>query len=390
MQTATRITEIQESLIREMTRMATEHEAINLSQGYPDFAPPNELLDAATEAIRKGHNQYSPTWGHSALCEKLAEKYTDQLGWDVDPSLHVTVTCGVTEAINSAFLAVLNPGDQVIIVEPAHENFIPAAIFASAQPVSVPLQEPGYILDPSLIENAVTNRTKALLLNTPHNPTGRVFDAEEINGVIDVVLKHDLVLITDEIYDQILYDGRRHQSPGGLGPLRDRTITIGGFGKTFAITGWRLGYAIAPTALTAALRPVHDFLTICAPTPLQVAAIRALELSRSYYDNMLSEYHERRDVMMGILKGLGFVANNPEGSYYVLADYSRLPIAQSEWDSTRFAMWMLEKCRVAVLPGSIFFTLPGYGNGCVRLAFPKKLETLRVAGERMRKIRGAG
>ena len=386
MQTATRITKFQESLIREMTRMASEHKAINLSQGYPDFDPPLALQDAAIDAIRQGKNQYSPTWGNPALCQTLAEKYTDELGWEVDPALNVTVTCGVTEAINAAFLALLNPGDQVLIIEPAHENFIPAAVFASAQPISVPLQEPGYRLEQDVMEKAITSRTKVLLLNTPHNPTGRVFDSEEIQGVINVVLKHDLLLVTDEIYDRIIYDGRRHQSPGGLGPLRDRTITIGGLGKTFAITGWRLGYAIAPTKLTAALRPVHDFLTICAPTPLQVAAVKALKLPQGYYDSMMSEYHERRTMMMDILKKNGFIAKNPEGSYYVLADYGDIPIAQSDWDSTRFSMWMLEQIGVAVLPGTIFFSLPGYGNRCVRFAFPKRFETLRAAGERMNKI----
>ena len=377
------MTEFQGSMIRDMARLATEHNAINLSQGFPDFDPPQSVQDAAADAILQGKNQYSNTWGHPPLCQKLAEKYRGQLGWEVDPELNVTVTCGVTEAINTAFLALLNPGDQVLIVEPAHENFIPAAIFASAEPVSVPLQEPGYRLDPDLLENAITNRTKVLLLNTPHNPTGRVFDAEELDGVIDIVLKHDLVLVTDEIYDQILYDGRRHQSPGGLGPLQDRTITIGGLGKTFAITGWRLGYAIAPNKLTEALRPVHDFLTICAPTPLQVAAVTALNLPQDYYDNMMSEYHERRLLTMDILEKFGFQATNPEGSYYVLADYGSIPIAQSEWDSTHFAMWMLEQVGVAVLPGTVFFSRPGYGNSCVRFAFSKKLETLRAAGKRM-------
>ena len=380
------MTEFQGSMIRDMARLATEHNAINLSQGFPDFDPPQSVQDAAVDAILQGKHQYSNTWGHPPLCQKLAEKYRGQLGWEVDPELNVTVTCGVTEAINAAFLALLNPGDQVLIIEPAHENFIPAAVFASAQPISVPLQEPGYRLEQDVMEKAITSRTKVLLLNTPHNPTGRVFDSEEIQGVINVVLKHGLVLVTDEIYDRIIYDGRRHQSPGGLGPLRDRTITIGGLGKTFAITGWRLGYAIAPTKLTAALRPVHDFLTICAPTPLQVAAVKALNLQQDYYDSMMSEYHERRTMIMDILKKNGFIAKNPEGSYYVLADYGDIPIAQSDWDSTRFSMWMLEQIGVAVLPGTIFFSLPGYGNRCVRFAFPKRFETLRAAGERMNKI----
>jgi aminotransferase len=307
----------------------------------------------------------------------------------VNPADHVTVTCGVTEAINVAMLAMLNPGDEVLIIEPAHENFVPSAVFAGAEPVAVPLEAPAYRLNPERLGNAVTPRTRALLLNTPHNPTGRVFDTEELAGVIEVVLEHDLVLITDEIYDCILYDERRHVSPGSLGPLQERTITVGGLSKTFAITGWRLGYAIASTHLSAALRPVHDFLTICAPTPLQVAAVTALNLSQDYYDDMLADYHQRREVMMGVLGEIGFVAPMPEGAYYVLADYSQAPIPQSQWDSTRFAMWMLKEAGVAATPGTVFYSLPGYGKKSVRFAFPKKVETLRAAGERMTQIQSS-
>jgi aminotransferase len=207
--------------------------------------------------------------------------------------------------------------------------------------------------------------------------------------VIDVVLRHDLVLITDEIYDCILYDGRQHTFPGGLEPLRDRTITVSGLSKTFAITGWRLGYAIAPTHLSAALRPVHDFLTVCAPTPLQVAAVAALNFPPEYYENMVADYHRRRELMMGILRETGFVAPMPEGSYYVLAEYSQVPIPQAQWDSTRFAVWMVEEIGIAVVPGNVFYSPPGYGEHSVRFAFPKKLETLRAAGERMRQMLSA-
>ena len=254
MQTAQRIMHFQESVIRKMTRLATEHQAINLSQGFPDFDPPLALKEAAAKAVMDGSNQYSPTWGHPHLRQKLAEQYTARLGWSVNPNDHVIVTCGVTEAINAALLAVLNPGDELLIVEPAHENYIPSAIFAGAKPVAVPLEAPDYRLDPERLAHAVTSRTRALLLNTPHNPTGRVFDAEELARVADLVLRHDLVLITDEIYDQIIYDGRQHIFPGSLESLRERTITVGGLGKTFAITGWRLGYVIAPTRLTAQCR----------------------------------------------------------------------------------------------------------------------------------------
>ena len=384
MQVAQRISGFQESVIRKMTRLAIQHEAINLSQGFPDFDTPLALKEAACQAIMDGNNQYSPTWGHASLREKLAELYTERLGWQVDAAKHVTVACGVTEAMNSAMLGVLNPGDEVIIIEPAHENYIPSAIFAGAKGVAVPLEEPDYRLSADRLAAAISPRTKALILNTPHNPTGRVFDDEELAGVVDVVVKNDLVLITDEIYDQILYDGRQHVFPGSLEPLMERTITVGGLSKTYAITGWRLGYVVAPTALSAAVRPVHDFLTVCAPTPLQVAAVSALNFPQSYYDQLLADYHERRALIMTILRDIGFRAPTPEGSYYVLADYSQVPVPQADWDSTRFAIWMVEEVGIAVVPGTVFYSLPGYGDRSVRFAFPKKLSTLRAAEGRLR------
>ncbi len=387
MRPADRLHRFQESVIREMTRLAIERQAVNLSQGFPDFDTPEEVKDAAIRAIQEAHNQYTPTWGYAPLREKIAEQYIGQLGWSVDPMIHVTVTCGVTEAINATFLAFLNPGDQVIIIEPAHENFIPSAIFAGAEPVAVPLEEPDYRLDPDRLKDSITARSKVLLLNTPHNPTGRIFDAEELATVRDVVVKHDLVLVTDEIYDRILFDGRQHVSPGSLEPLKDRTVTISGFSKTFAITGWRLGYIVAPTHLSEVVRPVHDFLTVCAPAPLQVAAVTALSLPQDYYHNLVVDYSQRRELMMGILDSVGFVAPEPQGAYYVLADYSQSSISQAEWDSTRFARWMIEEIGVAVVPGTVFYSLPGYGEHSVRFAFPKRIETLQAASERMEALR---
>jgi len=386
MQIADRISSFQESVIRKMTRLAMQHEAINLSQGFPDFDTPLALKEAAAKAIHDGHNQYSPTWGHASLREKLAEMYTERLGWEVNPAEHVTVACGVTEAMNAALLALLNPGDEVLIIEPAHENYIPSAIFAGAKAVAVALEAPDYRLDAEKLDRAVTPRTRALILNTPHNPTGRVFDDQEIAGVIDVVLKHDLVLITDEIYDRILYDGRQHKFPGSLEPLRERTITISGLSKTFAITGWRLGFVVAPTHLSAAVRPVHDFLTVCAPTPLQIAAVSALNFPQAYFDQLVADYHQRRATMMGILQEIGFDAPTPEGSYYTLAEYSQVPVPQAQLDSTSFAIWMVEQVGIATVPGSVFYSRPGLGDSSVRFAFPKKLETLHAAGERMRQM----
>ena len=386
MRPATRTAEFGESTIREMTRLAYQHGAINLSQGYPDFDPPAVMLQAAADALLRGANQYSITWGDPALRQKLAAIYTQQLGWEVDPDLHITVTCGVTEGIAAAQMAVLNPGDEILILEPAHENFRPAALMVGAVPLAVPLEAPAYRLDPERITTTITPRTRALLLNPPHNPTGRVFDEEELDAVVKLVLDYDLILITDEIYDRILYDGRRHRSPGGLEPLRERTITVGGLGKSFAVTGWRLGYIIAPDAVSTAIRKIHDYMTICAPTPLQAAAAVALDLPASYFDEMAASYHQRRDIMMSTLEELGFQATLPEGAYYTMADYTQMDIPQARWDSTRFAHWMTREIGVAVVPGTSFYSLPGYGQHSVRFAFPKKIATLREAAERMMKM----
>ena len=373
----------QESVIREMTRLAIEHDAINLSQGFPDFDTPEEVLRAAHEAIASGHNQYSPTWGVLDLRIKLAEHYSNKLGWDVDAEEHVTVTCGVTEAINVAMFALLDPGDEIIIIEPAHENFVPSALLAGARPVPVPLTDKNFRLDVDMLKKSLSDNTMALMLNTPHNPSGRVFDADEMLAISDLIINNNLVLITDEIYDRILYDGLIHVCPGSIEALRERTVTLGGMSKTFAMTGWRLGYIIASTNLMKAMRPVHDYLTVCAPTPLQMAAVTALNLPQEYYDDMLVDYHNRRDKMMSVLNTIGFRAQKPEGSYYVLADYSNVPSKHSKKDSKSFAVWMTEKLRVAVVPGEVFYTIPGYGYKTVRFAFPKQLSTLQAAADRM-------
>ena len=373
----------QESVFREMTRLAIEHDAINLSQGFPDFDPPEEVLRAAHEAIASGHNQYSPTWGVLDLRIKLAEHYSNKLGWDVDAEEHVTVTCGVTEAINVAMFALLDPGDESIIIEPAHENFVPSALLAGARPVPVPLTDKNFRLDVDMLKKSLSDNTRALMLNTPHNPSGRVFDADEMLAISDLIINNNLVLITDEIYDRILYDGLIHVCPGSIEALRERTVTLGGMSKTFAMTGWRLGYIIASTNLMKAMRPVHDYLTVCAPTPLQMAAVTALNLPQEYYDDMLVDYHNRRDKMMSILNAIGFRAQKPEGSYYVLADYSNVPSKHSKKDSKSFAVWMTEELRVAVVPGEVFYTIPGYGYKTVRFAFPKQLSTLQAAADRM-------
>lgn len=387
MQASARTEQFAESIIREMTRHAYDHGAINLSQGYPDFDPPQVVVDAAVAAIRGGVNQYTVTWGYPPLRTKLAAVYSPKLDRELDPDVHVTVTCGVTEGIVVALQAVANPGDEVLVLEPAHENFRPAAIMAGAKAVAVPLTAPDYRLDRELLTSRITPRTKALLINTPHNPTGRVFDEEEMAALIDVVTAHDLVLITDEIYEHILYDGRVHVSPARHPALKDRTIVVGGMSKTFAITGWRLGFVFAPKALAAGVRRVHDYMTICAPTPLQAAAVTALELPATYYQELTESYQQRRDTLMEYLTEAGFDALMPQGAYYTIADYRGLSVPQASLNSLEFAMWMTREVGVAVVPMSSFYSDPSLGEGSVRFAFPKKLETLRVAGERLLAIR---
>ncbi|MEM7129338.1 MAG: aminotransferase class I/II-fold pyridoxal phosphate-dependent enzyme [Chloroflexota bacterium] len=375
-----------ESVIRDMTRVAMRHNAINLSQGFPDFMPPPSVVNAAVEAIQGGINQYTITWGYPTLREKIAELYRPQLGWDIDPDVHVTITCGVTEAIISAQMGILDPGDEIVIVEPAHENFRPAALMAGATPVPFPLLPPAFELDFERLATYITPKTKALLLNTPQNPTGRVFNAEEMAGVAKIVIENDLMLITDEIYNYILYDGRTHVPPGSLDGLQERTITISGMGKSYAITGWRLGYIVAPEPMATGIRKVHDFLTICAPTPMQAAAVEALSLPESYYVQLREDYAKRRDITMGYLEEIGFTAIMPEGAYYTMADYSQLSIPQASMSEMDFATWMTTDVGVAVVPGNSFYSDDDarYTTSTVRFAFPKQLETLHEAGNRMK------
>ncbi len=382
---AERLRGIQESSIRDMTRLALKHNAINLSQGFPDFPAPEAVKQAAAQAILNDDNQYTITWGvpetRAAVAAKLARRY----GIHADPDRHVTITCGVSEAIVAAVMAAVNPGDEVIIFEPAHENFVPAVRFAGGVPVFVPLLPPDFALDPDALRRAFGPRTRAILVNTPHNPTGRVFTREELAFIGELAEQWDAVIITDEIYEHIIYDGRTHIPPATLPGLEQRVITIGGLSKTYAITGWRLGYAVALNdALSTALRTVHDYTTICAPTPLQRAAVVALQLPDSYYEQMIREYTERRAVMMDALARAGFQAHPPEGSYYVLADFSGLGWQE---DDFAFARWLTVEIGVAVVPGSTFYHTPGLGTTTVRFAFPKRIRTLQEAGQRLARVR---
>jgi len=388
-QPARRLTHLRESFIREMTRLAIAHQAINLSQCFPDFDPPREVIDAAHAALDAGANQYGITWGSPALRQAIAAKMKRWYNLDFDPDQHITVTCGVTEAIADTLMSVVNPGDEVIIIEPFHEGYLPAVTFAGGTPRFVSLEPPAYALEPDKLRAAFNARTRAIILNSPHNPTGRVFTRAELERVAQLCQEFDVVAITDEIYEHITYDNLSHIPIATLPGMRERTVTISGFGKTFAATGWRLGYACALDPLSAALRTVHDFTTICAPVPLQAACVAALSLPDDYYVQLKRDYTARRDKIMAILEEVNFTARAPEGAYYVMADFGAWnpsPGSGQAFDGDDFALarWLPEHLGVAVVPGSCFYATPGLGKRAVRFAFAKKLETLEAAGERLR------
>src|SRR5919204_1158321 len=314
-----------ESVIREMTRLALAHDAINLSQGYPDFAAPGELKEAARQAIADDINQYPLTWGAEPFRLAIAEQYRTRYGmtW-VDPAAHVTVTCGSTEAMIAAMLGVLNPGDEVVVCEPFYENYGPDTILSGAVPRTVTLHPPDWTVDEEELRAAFNDRTRGIVINTPNNPTGKVFTREELQLISELCQRHDAIVFTDEIYEFILYDGHRHVPPASIPGLEDRTVTIGALSKTYAVTGWRVGWTVAPEPLTRGIRSVHVFLTVAAPAPLQEAGAVALALPESYYETIALEYLERRNLLMKILAETGFEANPPQGAYYVMADVSHL------------------------------------------------------------------
>jgi len=376
--TADRASTFQESVIREMTRVANQHGSINLAQGFPDFAMPEPMKDAACAAIHGDINQYAITWGTPALRLAIAEKYRRWYDMDVDPDREITVTCGATEAMAAVFLALINPGDEVIVFEPFYENYGPDAILAGARPVFVPLEGLEWKLDPDKLRAAFSDRTRAIVVNTPHNPTGRVFTRDEISLIAELCQKHDAIAITDEIYEHIRYAGGHHVLATWPG-MRDRTVTISGLSKTFSCTGWRLGYAIAPPEMTSPIRKVHDFLTVGAPAPLQAAGAIGMAFGPDYYNQMALDYRERRDMMVAALDEAGFRFSAPEGAYYILADFT--PI--SDLRGVEFAMWLAKEVGVATVPGTSFYHQPSLGERVTRFAFCKKKETLEKAAERL-------
>ncbi|HXY56753.1 MAG TPA: pyridoxal phosphate-dependent aminotransferase [Nitrososphaerales archaeon] len=378
---APRVGLFQESAIREMTRLADLHGAINLSQGYPDFAAPASLKAAAARAVKEDYNQYEITWGSTELRDAIADKAKRVNGIGATGADNVTVTCGATEAMVAAMLALTDSGDTVLMPEPFYECYIPSAIISGARVRYYRLEGSGFRLDEEELKRAFAAKPKAVVINTPNNPTGRVFSKEELKLVADLCSDYGTVAITDEIYEQIVYDGRRHVSLATLGDMADSTVTISGISKTYSVTGWRIGYTVAEKRLTDAIRKVHDFLTVCAPAPLQRAALSAFRLPASYYAGLTKGYTRKRDLLQEALEEMGFRCSPPEGSYFIMADFSDV------WkgDDYSFAEHMVRDGGVACVPGSSFYSTKGMGKAEVRFAFPKKDATLREAAERMRR-----
>ncbi|HEV8487213.1 MAG TPA: aminotransferase class I/II-fold pyridoxal phosphate-dependent enzyme [Blastocatellia bacterium] len=372
-----------ESVIREMTRQANLHGAINLSQGFPDFAAPEEIKLAACDAIMADVNQYAITWGAKRFRDAIARKSSWYLGLEVDPEREITVTCGSTEAMIAAMMAIVNPGDEVIVFEPFYENYGPDAILSGATPRYVTLHAPEWNFDPDELAAAFNDNTKAIIINTPNNPTGKVFNREELEIIASLCRKWNAIAITDEIYEHILFNGKKHIALAGLDGMRDRTITINGLSKTYSVTGWRVGYTIAPPEITQAIRKVHDFLTVGAAAPLQEAGVHALNLPESYYEKLQSDYTARRDRILQVLKSVGFVCFDPDGAYYVMTDIS----AFGYKDDLEFSQFLVKEIGVAVVPGSSFYHEPQLGRSQVRFTFCKKDETLAAAEERLQRLK---
>jgi aspartate/methionine/tyrosine aminotransferase len=387
---AKRVNDLFESVIRSTSVHAMSRGAISLGQGSPDFDPPEELIEAARVALSQGYHQYVPSWGLPELRHAISEKIARFYGFRPDPETEVTVTCGVTEGVIAALLGVVDNGDRVVILEPAHENYHAGVVFAGAEPLWVPIRPPDYILDRDELERAFRQpRVRAFIFNTPHNPTGRVFNREELGFIADLCQQYGVVAISDEIYEHMVYDGLKHIPISTLPGMGDRTITISGLSKSYSVTGWRVGYAIAPPPLTEGLRKVHDFTTICSPSPLQRAAVAALELGDDYYSWLTTYYAGRRERMLGILTRAGFEAPVPEGAYYTMATFAAVSEAFGlDDDDEDFVYWLIDEVGVGTVPGSSFYRSdPTLGRGRVRFAFPKCDATLGEVEQRFEKIR---
>jgi len=380
LETAARVGVFTESVIREMTRLAAIHGGINLAQGFPDFPAPANLVDAAARALREGFNQYAITWGAPAFRQALAEKVRWFNGIEVDPERHITVTCGATEAMMATLLATVNPGEEVIVFEPFYENYGPDTKLSGAVPRFVQLRlEPGFPFDPEEVQAQITPRTKAIIINTPHNPTGRVFSREELGLVAKLCQKWGAIALCDEIYEHMVYDGHKHVSMATLPGMEDRTVTVSGLSKTFSVTGWRLGYLAAPPDYSKAIRRVHDYLTLAAPSPLQQAGIVALNLPDEFYREMQDKYCGLRNQLLDVVRGAGFrLARKPEGTYYLFADCSHMGFASDRqlWE------YLLREFGVATVAGYSFYR-PDTRTQKIRFCYAKYPHTLAAGAERL-------
>jgi aspartate/methionine/tyrosine aminotransferase len=385
-----------ESVIREMTRLALQHNAVNLSQGFPDFAAPAEIKEAARQAISDDINQYAITWGAKPLRDAIVEKFERTQGVKVDPEREITICCGSTEAMMSAMMAIINPGDEIVVFEPFYENYGPDAILSGATPRFVKMRPPAdehavWTYDENELAAAFGPNTKAIILNTPNNPTGKVFTRAELEFIRDLCVRWNAYCITDEIYEHILYDGAEHISMARIDGMRERTIVINGMSKTYSVTGWRVGWAIAPPETTNAIRKVHDFLTVGAAAPLQQAGAIALKSPQAYYVKLAASYVEKRERLLKILTAAGFTVYKPRGAYYIMTDISRFadPDATrfpADTKDVRFAKYLVQEVGVAVVPGSSFYNDSRDGASQIRFTFCKKESTLAAAEERLKRL----
>lgn len=373
-----------------MTQLCLKHNAINLSQGTPAYQPPDEVKHAAIKAIQEGYNQYSITWGAPTFREAIAQKMTIFNNIPTDAAKNVTVTCGSTEGMLSTLLAIINPGDEVIIFEPYYENYGPDTIISGAKPVYVALRETytengelRFTYDVTELQKAFTTNTKAIIINTPNNPLGKVFTLDELKQIANLCCEYDCIAVTDEIYEHMIYDNKQHISIGSLPEMQDRTITVSGLSKTYSMTGWRLGYVVAPETLTGAIRKMHDFITVGAPHPLQRAGVAALNLPDSYYQELLQKYNKNRIRLVNTLKEAGFHCHPPEGAYYIMTDITDFGFP----DDTTFAHWLVKEIGVGGVPGSSFYSHPNLGKTKFRFMFSMADQVLAEAGERLMKIK---
>ncbi|WP_372678994.1 pyridoxal phosphate-dependent aminotransferase [Desulfosarcina sp.] len=379
--TADRLTLFTESVIREMTRVANRYGAINLSQGFPDADPPPDVLAAGKKAMAEGPHQYAVTWGAPRFRQALVDKQRHWMGLDLDPEAHVVVTCGCTEAMMSAMMTACNPGEKVIIFSPFYENYGADTILSGAQPVYVPLHPPDYHFDLNELRSAFMQRPKAIVLCNPSNPSGKVFSLEELETIADLAKEFDAFVITDEVYEHIVYRPHRHHYMASLPEMFERTISCSSLSKTYNMTGWRLGYVIGPESVIAGARKVHDFLTVGAAAPLQEAAVTALKLPLNYYEQLTADYTRKRDLFLGYLDAAGLSYTKPQGAYYVMVDCSAFGVT----DDNEFCRWMAREVGVAAVPGSSFFREPV--NHLIRLHFSRSEAILAETGLRLKKLK---